>query len=82
MRDMRLGRFKVSKEVLERISRKDSQILAKDLVILESKYDVAEGCQKYVANHPDFDIVEMDQPIPEYIAIFNKGSDSVRWEKV
>lgn len=82
MRDMRLGRFKVSRQLLEAADAGVLQRLSHNLKILKSERDLANDCQNYVANHPDFDIVEMDQPIPEYVAIFNKGSDSVRWEKV
>lgn len=82
MRDMRLGRFKVSRQLLEDTDANLLQRLSHNLKIISSERDFVRDCQEYIANHPDFDIVEMDQPIPEYVAIFNKGSDSVEWRKV
>ena len=82
MRDMRLGRFKVSLQLLEVADSDILQKLSHNLKILSSERDLVSDCQNYVANHPDFEVVEIDQLIPEYMAIFNMDSDSVEWRKV
>ena len=82
MRDMRLGRFKMSFHLLEAADAELLQRLSRNLKILSSERDLTNDCQNYVANHPDSEEVEMGQQIPEYVAIFTSGSDSVGWMKV
>ena len=58
------------------------QILFDDMVVIDCRHQWNGDRQRYVAWHPDFDIVAEGETFPEYFATFEPGSVKPKWKRI
>ncbi len=78
----RIGRFKISDfMIVER--DKSTQTILDQCKILDKEYDMRYQVTEYIAINKFFDLIKIDESIPEYEAIVTVGNQiSVSWHRV
>lgn len=74
-----LGRFKVDAFFFAGLNTDEGVNLFRDMVVLEVNFSWNSGAREYVALHRQFDVVPMGEVVPEYTAIFHRGTSTPTW---
>lgn len=77
----RVGKFSIPLHEIQRQGLRLLPLFAR-VVVVDCHYDFAKGTYDYMALSPDFDMVPMGQPSPEYewIITINSASEITRIE--
>ncbi len=77
----RIGRFFLHERFLAKLHAGEGTNIFDGMVVLRTEQDIMSGRVQYLAMHPQFRPVEIGEITPEYVATFEAGSATPKWQE-